>query len=681
MKQRLLYTIYFLCLFFQPITAQQTTPFDQFSYTFEGKPNEDSINVHTFAGIGHDSSRRLKIADLVSNPNALSWQINRSKSNSYVLDWACFRLINSTNDTIRKYLWMYNFDYIKLYKVDNNRLVDSIIRGRFAPLNLENAVVEQRTFYIELPPKSQTDYYFNYYFEIKRYHTDSIFLLNAAKVKAAQQRHVDRESFDVKLDNFLFNFLIVLMFMTLIQYFIFPRNFAFLYYLGYLIFLVFYYFNYNNIYYRIHPQLDVLRPHFYFIEIITSYGCYVFYNLFIMQFSEVGKRYPNLIKYSRLFNFLWLILVPIHWFTIYYVSISASHYLFIAFRVIALMGSFYSFLLIIKYGKNKLNNFIFIGTSCLLLFVLRGTMETITELINFYPNNFFNNLDDIYPIIGIRLGVILESIFFSIGLIFKGKQLAREQRLKELGLQNQYIEQLEKTQQWQLKYQSELEQEIAIKAGQLAYFEKEQAIERTRSQIAQDIHDEVGGSFTKISLAAELAARQPHFDESEAKSRFEKLGADARVAAASLREIIFAIHPDYDNFSEMQAYFIEYTRHFWENTPIELVFDFEKNDQNPMVRPDVKRQLLLIFKEAQNNAAKYAQAKMLYLTLKIIENDQYLMEIKDNGVGGGPLSINAKNGHSKGISGMKNRAESIDAQLFIESEINIGTTIRVEGKL
>jgi signal transduction histidine kinase len=687
-QQYLIIPISLFFLFIQSLRAQEAVPPASFSYTFTGADNEDSINVHTFAGVGHDSSRERTIHHLLSNPNALSWQVNPPKPDYYTYNWACFRLINATKDTVKRYMWVeYSFDYLKLYKIKDNVLVDSIIRGRFPPLSMKYALNHQRTFYIELLPQSQTDYYFNYYFDLKRSFRDSIFLLNPTRLQEAHQRRLEFEEYDIKWDDFLFNFLFILVFMTIIQYYIFPRNFAFLYYIGYLFFIFFYYFNYNNIYYRFYPQLDGLRPYFYLIEIITSYGCYAFYNLFIMQFSDAGKSYPPLIKIARFFNILWLVLIPIHCLLTYYVSTSANHYLFIGVRIVALIISFYTFYLVVKYGKSKLNAFLYIGTTCLLFFVLRGTFETITELLNFYPNNWFNNLDDNYRFVGIRLGVLLESICFSIGLIFKGKQLAKEQQLKELALQKQYIEQLEKTQKWQEKYQTELKQEIAIKAGQLAYMEREQAIERTRSQIAQDIHDEVGGRFTKISLAAELASRQPELSEMEAKSRFEKLGEDARHAANTLREIIFAINPDYDNFAEMQAYFLEFSHNFWLNTRIESVFDFEKNEDNPIVRPDVKRQLLLIFKEAQNNVAKHAQASVVFLTLKIIEKDHYLLQIKDNGHGFDPLPtesgqvrITGKNGHSKGFSGMKKRADSIDAIFTVESVPNQGTTIRVEGQ-
>ncbi len=215
----------------------------------------------------------------------------------------------------------------------------------------------------------------------------------------------------------------------------------------------------------------------------------------------------------------------------------------------------------------------------------------------------------------------------------------------------------------------------------VAALEQEREQERLRTRIAQDIHDEVGSSFTKISLAAQLATRLPNLSDADIKMRFDKLSEDARYGAEHLRDIVFAINPDYDNFSEMQAYFMEFAHNFWQNTTINLVFAFEKNSHNPIVRPDVKRQLLLIFKEAQNNAAKYAHAKTVHLTLKIVRNDRYLMAIKDNGNGFDPLSINTENGHSKGISGMKKRAESIEAQLVIQSKLKEGTMIRVEGKL
>jgi signal transduction histidine kinase len=688
MKNFLLFFSFFFII--HPNTAQNSSDsFTPFSFTFDPKTPEDSINVHAFAGVGQDSSRQLTINDLLAHQNALTFSVTSAAVDYHTYNWLRFRLVNNSSDTLRRFIWMpYVFDYIKLYKTQKDAIENATVRGRMGPLSIKYAFAHERAFPIVLPPNSQSDYYLQYYFLIKRTYSDSVCLLSPSKFDQAIQNKIDEESPYISFDHFLFGFLLVLVLMSVIFYYIFPRNNAFLYYICYLVFIGLYYLNYNILYYRPTPNLDWVNPHFYIIEIITSYGCYGFYNLFIIKFTDLGKNHPVFLKITQFFIAFWLLLIPIHCFLTFSGYVAANHYIFIISRIIILFMGFLTFGMMIKFSQNRLNIFIYLGSGFLLLFVLRGTIETITELFNFYPNNWLNNLDEVYPFIGIRLGVIIESIVFTIGLIFRGKQLAKEQIMKDSALQKQYIEQLETTQKWQEKYQTELEQEIAIKAGQLAYFEKEQAIERTRSQIAQDIHDEVGGSFTKISLAAELAVRQPNLSEAELKSRFEKMGEDAREAAGSLREIIFAINPDYDNFAEMQAYFMEYAHNFWKNTAIEPTFEFPKHDLNPLVRPDIKRQLLLIFKEAQNNIGKHAKAKNVHLVLRIVANNQYLLEIEDDGIGFssnaqkiGPLSINGKNGMTNGFLGMENRAKTINAQLTIDGLENQGTIIRVEGFL
>lgn len=214
---------------------------------------------------------------------------------------------------------------------------------------------------------------------------------------------------------------------------------------------------------------------------------------------------------------------------------------------------------------------------------------------------------------------------------------------------------------------------------QILTLERERDKERIRARIAQDIHDEVGGKLTKISLAAQLAARIPDLDIKALRVRISQLGNDARIAAASLREVVFAINPDYDLFSEMQAYFRDTAREFWHNTEVDLVFDFpEPEKDNPVVSPDLKRHLLLIFKEAMNNVAKHSGATAVILSLKTTTGNSFLLAVTDNGKGFFP------EGNKKatiGMSGMKKRAESMGANLTVVSRSGVGTKILVEGNI
>ncbi|MBK9337640.1 MAG: hypothetical protein IPM98_14180 [Lewinellaceae bacterium] len=207
--------------------------------------------------------------------------------------------------------------------------------------------------------------------------------------------------------------------------------------------------------------------------------------------------------------------------------------------------------------------------------------------------------------------------------------------------------------------------------------EQEHDRDLLRNRIAQDIHDEVGNRLTKISLSAQVAARLPDLDASDLQKRLAQLGTDARTAAAGLREIVFAINPDYDRFSEMQAYFRETAREFWNGTDTDVHFDFPQNPAcDPLVPPDTKRQLLLIFKEALNNAAKHSCATAVFLAFSIDDTGRFLLEVRDNGRGFEP---NQTNGASHGLSGMKKRAESIAATLALVSSAGAGTAVRVEG--
>lgn len=221
-------------------------------------------------------------------------------------------------------------------------------------------------------------------------------------------------------------------------------------------------------------------------------------------------------------------------------------------------------------------------------------------------------------------------------------------------------------------------QQILVEQEKQMAIDKAVEAERIRSRIAQDIHDEAGASLTKISLGAEMAARTSNLGEPELRTRLSKLSTEARQTAQQLREIIFSINPDFDRFNEMQAYFRETANAFWGDTNVICHFDFEKSAHNPIVPPDIKRQLLLIFKEAQTNAAKYAQAQNIWLSMKLLNNNTYFIEVRDDGCGMPPNHVPT---HTQGQSGMLRRAKSIGAELEIDSQVGWGVRICITGEL
>lgn len=208
------------------------------------------------------------------------------------------------------------------------------------------------------------------------------------------------------------------------------------------------------------------------------------------------------------------------------------------------------------------------------------------------------------------------------------------------------------------------------------------AVEQTRLQIAQDIHDDLGSDLSKISMSAALAALIPDLSSEELREKMSSLSMDAEQAAKHLKDVIFIANPRFDAFSEVQAFFREQANLFFENhNEIELVLDcpfFTEGMPDPTVSPEIKRHLYLIFKEILNNIAKHTQATQVEVGFRLVENHFFELKITDNGQGFDP---NSTRRFGMGLTGLHNRAEKIGAKLEIVSEIGRGTRILLRGKV
>lgn len=89
---------------------------------------------------------------------------------------------------------------------------------------------------------------------------------------------------------------------------------------------------------------------------------------------------------------------------------------------------------------------------------------------------------------------------------------------------------------------------------------------------------------------------------------------------------------------------------------------------------ELRRNLFMIFKEAVHNAAKYAQCSRLFVHL-LIQGNNIVMEVRDNGIGFDPQNVDSYNGN--GLLSMNKRATMLGGSVTIESDPGEGTRIRV----
>jgi len=365
------------------------------------------------------------------------------------------------------------------------------------------------------------------------------------------------------------------------------------------------------------------------------------YIWFVRRLLDIPQRFPRLNRLMTIISGgILALVITDYWMLAYHQSFSyyIAPYGFSWLMWLLMLGVNYFF----WASKEPVARFVALGS----LFLILGGVT-----ISLLPTHVHQWI--------IRLAFIIELCCFTVAIAYRAKITLQEKQTLQQTLWEENI-----------KHRIELETQIAI--------EKTVEAERIRSRVAQDIHDEVGGNLTKILLSAQLASQHPDLSVGDLKERIVKMGNHAIQAAGQLREIVFATNPDFDRFSELQAYFREQAREFWEGTRTTIHFDFEKSPHDPIVPPDMKRELLLIFKEAQNNAAKHAAANNIWLTVKLLDSHTYLMEVRDDGRG---MPNDKMSAHTQGQRGMRQRAERIGAELTVESAPGEGVRVGITGKM
>lgn len=197
--------------------------------------------------------------------------------------------------------------------------------------------------------------------------------------------------------------------------------------------------------------------------------------------------------------------------------------------------------------------------------------------------------------------------------------------------------------------------------------EREKALERERSRISKDMHDEVGANLTKIAILSELALR----DATQAPAHLGRITETSREVIDSMSEIIWAINPKNDKLENLAAYLREYISETFELTTIRCVISFPESAPELSLAAEFRRNIFLTVKEAIHNVVKYSQATEVHAELHIANNTIAFL-VRDNGVG---FDVSTPSPFGNGLHNMKKRIEDIGGTFTIESSPGKGTTV------
>jgi two-component sensor histidine kinase len=196
-----------------------------------------------------------------------------------------------------------------------------------------------------------------------------------------------------------------------------------------------------------------------------------------------------------------------------------------------------------------------------------------------------------------------------------------------------------------------------------------------RNKIAQDLHDNVGSTLSSISVYSQVAKIYQQQQKMEPlQDTLEKISATSSEMISEMNDIVWAINPRNDNMATILQRMESFARPLLASQGVKFHFSYDLSVQHQHLEMTKRKNFYLIFKEAVNNAMKYAACKNLWVEIRL-HHHRLMLTVKDDGMGFDPKKIKTQHTLSgNGVRNMEMRAKEMKGSWKIETGGG-GTTV------
>jgi signal transduction histidine kinase/ligand-binding sensor domain-containing protein len=194
-----------------------------------------------------------------------------------------------------------------------------------------------------------------------------------------------------------------------------------------------------------------------------------------------------------------------------------------------------------------------------------------------------------------------------------------------------------------------------------------------RTRIAADLHDDIGANLTRIALLSEVANRTHAATQGgQVDGPLSSIANIARESVGSMSDIVWAINPKRETLLDLTRRMRQHADEIFRLRGIGLRFEARGEKDDLRLGIDVRRDLLLIFKEVVNNAARHSGCSRVDIGFHV-EGARLVLVVVDNGRGFDA----SQESEGEGLVSMTRRAHKLNGSLEITSRVGAGTTVTV----
>ncbi|MHB1687658.1 MAG: ligand-binding sensor domain-containing protein [Ignavibacteriaceae bacterium] len=209
-------------------------------------------------------------------------------------------------------------------------------------------------------------------------------------------------------------------------------------------------------------------------------------------------------------------------------------------------------------------------------------------------------------------------------------------------------------------------------------------IERFRTKLAADLHDNIGSSLTEISIISEVISRKldlsNRLESSKAASDVLKslnmISDKSRNLIDSMSDIVWLVNPKRDSLYDLILRLRDTYTELSSYKSISFKSENLKSLEKVSLSMEHRQHLYLIFKEGINNCITHSGCSEISLNA-YLRGKRLEMILRDNGNGFDLEELPTGNG----LSNIKDRAKKIGGVLNIYSKNGEGTTLQFIGNI
>jgi signal transduction histidine kinase len=206
------------------------------------------------------------------------------------------------------------------------------------------------------------------------------------------------------------------------------------------------------------------------------------------------------------------------------------------------------------------------------------------------------------------------------------------------------------------------------------------AVERVRTRIASDLHDDIGSSLSQIAILSEVVRARVAPAPAEITDPIERIGSLSRESVDAMGDIVWAIDPQQGTPTQLSQRMRRLASDLLPPRGMQLQFT-STDEAHARLGMETRREVFLIFKEALHNILRHSAAGEVTIALTI-DRRALRLSIADDGAGFDVAAYASApeegQRQGQGLRSIRRRAEAIGGRVDVSSAPGRGTSIVVE---